>query len=281
MTMAIPEDIKSKLKLKNTPKLSTNNIMLLVSILLGGVAVYFSRNFIEEQVDYYKSQLEKTEAMVKIVVPNSSLRQGQIMTSNLLSIREVPARYAHDNALTGDSYKNAIGQRLRTDVSEGKAILWAHLEGGESGTFSSSLVDGNRALTVPVDEINSISGFLQPSDNIDLFITDRSNGEKQIYPIMQNLHVLATGVKTEVDKSGQPTGRSYSTITVQVTPENAKRIVLAQSVGKLTATLRNPDDIARIDTTPLRASDLRGKKKPKPKPVRRSRGIEFIIGGKS
>ncbi len=226
-------------------------------------------------------QLEKTETMVKIVVPKNDLRQGQRITANLLSIREVPARYAHDNALTGESYSNAIGQRLRTDVGEGKAILWAHLEGGDTATFSNSLIQGNRALTVPVDEINSISGFLQPSDNIDLFLTDRRGGEKQIYPIMQNLHVLATGIKTEVDKSGQPTGRTYNTITVQVTPDNAKRIVLAQSVGKLTATLRNPDDVAKIDSTPLTAADLRGEKKVVPKPVKRRRGIEFIIGGKS
>ena len=262
-------------------KLNANVIMLVVSVLLGAIAVYFSRSFIEEQVDYYKTQLEKTETMVTIVVPKRAMRQGEVVTEASLSLREVPERYAHDNAVNGSNFSNAVGQRMRTDLSPGKSLLWAHLEGGDTATFSNTLVEGNRALTVPVDEINSISGFLQPSDNIDLFITDNRGGEKQIYPIMQNLHVLATGIKTEVDKSGKPTGRTYNTITVQVTPENAKRIVLAQSVGKLTATLRNPDDSAPIASTPLTASQLRGiapKPKPKPKPVVKP-GIEFIIGG--
>lgn len=283
MNMAI-EEPQGRLKLKVKPRISANVIMLLVSVLLGAAAVYFSRNFIEEQVSYYKSQLDKTERMVKVVVPNMAMRQGTIVTQATLSLREVPVRFAHDNGLTAENYQHAIGQRLRTDIAEGKALLWAHLEGGESATFSNTLVEGNRALTVPVDEINSISGFLQPSDRIDLFLTDRRAGEKAIYPIMQNLHVLATGVKTDVDKSGQLTGRSYNTITVQVTPKDAKRIVLAQSVGKLTATLRNPGDNAPIETTALTASELRGiKPKPKPKarpPRPKKKSIEYIIGGK-
>ncbi len=279
MNVAVKEPGESLgVKLKGKRRINTNMIMILVSLLLGAAAVYFSRNFIESQVDYYKSQLEKTEPMTKVVVPKSDLRQGQIVTAADLAIREVPARFAHDNSVGEANFQNAIGQRLRTDITEGKALLWAHLEGGDKGTFSNTLLEGNRALTVPVDEINSISGFLQPSDNIDLFLTDRRGGEKQIYPIMQNLHVLATGVKTEVDKTGKPTGRTYNTITVQVTPTDAKRIVLAQSVGKLTATLRNPDDNAPIDTSTLTASQLRGVLPPPPAKPRR-RGIEFIIGG--
>lgn len=261
--------------------MSANGIMLLVSVVLGAAAVYFSRNFIEDRVAYYKSQLEKTEPMTQVVVPNTAMLQGTIVTKDKLSMREVPARFAHDNALTGESYRNALGQRLRTDIGKGKPLLWAHLEGGSTATFSNTLIEGNRALTVPVDEINSISGLLQPRDNIDLFLSETRNGEKEIYPIMQNLHVLATGVKTEVDKTGQPTGRTYNTITVQVTPKDAKRIVLAQSVGKVTATLRNPDDDTPIDTKTLTAAELRGIKprKAKPKPPPSGPGIEFIIGG--
>lgn len=283
MNMAI-EEPKGMLKLHGKRRINVNVIMLLVSLLLGAAAVYFSRSFIEEQVDYYKSQLDKTEPMVKVVVPNKALRQGTVITKSVLSLREMPARFAHDNSLTDDNFSGALGQRLRTDIQEGKALLWAHLEGGDTATFSNTLIEGNRALTVPVDEINSISGFLQPSDNIDLFLTDRRNGEKEVYPIMQNLHVLATGVKTDVDKSGRPTGRTYNTITVQVTPRDAKRIVLAQSVGKLTATLRNPGDNALIDSQALTASQLRGvkpKPKPKPRPPKpKKKGIEYIVGGR-
>lgn len=280
MNVAIKEPVDTRGVTKTRKRPSANVIMIVLSVLLGLAAVYFSRNFIEEQVDYYKTQLDKTEPMVNLVVPKRAMRQGEIVTAEDLALREMPARFAHENSLTDANFKNAIGQRLRTDIAEGRSVLWAHLEGGDKGTFSNTLLEGNRALTVPVDEINSISGFLQPSDRIDLFLTDRRGGEKQIYPIMQNLHVLATGIKTEVNKSGQPTGRTYNTITVQVTPKDAKRIVLAQSVGKLTATLRNPDDMAPIDATALTASDLRGIKPPPPPKAKRKPGIEFIVGGK-
>lgn len=261
------------------PRVNANGVMVVASVVLGAAAVYFARNFIEERVNLYKSQLDKEEAMIQVVVPNTPLAQGTVVTKEQLSLREVPASFTHGNALTGDSFASAVGQRLRTGIAPGKPLLWTHLEGG-GGTFSDSLVEGNRALTVPVDTINSISGMLQPSDNIDLFLSQTRKGQKEIYPIMQNLHVLATGRHTEVDKSGQPTGRSYSTITVEVSPKDAKRLVLAQSVGRLTATLRNREDDSPIDDVVMRASELRGIKPrkyvPPPPPPR---GIEFIIGG--
>lgn len=260
--------------------MSANGIMLLVSVLLGAAAVYFSRSFIEDRVALYKAQLDKTQAMVQVVVPNVSIEQGTLLTKDKLSYREVPAEFTHQDALTADSFNNALGQRLRVGAEPGKPLLWAQLEGGSNATFSNTLVEGKRALTVPVDEINSISGFLQPSDNIDLFLSETRNGQKEIYPIMQNLHVLATGVQTDVDKSGKPTGRTYSTITVQVTPKNAKRLVLAQSVGKLTATLRNPEDNAPIDNVVMTAAELRGIKPRKNTPAPpREPEIEYIIGG--
>ncbi len=272
---------------KKAPKPKKNLIMMCMALMLGGMGVFLSKNYIEEQVAYYKGQLEQTETMVKIVVPNRKLFRGEIVSSNVLLIREIPEKYADSNSVTAANYDVAIGQRVDFDVDEGRPLLWAHLEGGLSPTFSGKVPTGLRAMTVRVDEINSISGFLQPKDRIDLLLTYGSGATQQITPIIQNLDVIATGVQTLVDKNGSGAKRSFTTITVQVSPEQAKKITLSQQVGKMTAMLRNPEDESPLSTKPMSVSSLFGEKKPvkavvkkaKKKIAKKKPGIEYIIGG--
>ncbi len=253
-----------------------NFIMIGISLLLGGAGVFLSKQFIEDKIDFYRSEMQQTEEMTSVVVVARDMVRGEIVTPDALVLRDVPVAYTHNSAVVESNHEIALGQRLSFDIAKGKSLLWAHLAGGISPTFSGKVPEGLRALTVPVDEINSISGFLQPKDSIDLMLTHKNGKEDAIVPLMQNLHVMATGIRTEVNKSGSGV-KTYRTITVQVTPEDAKRIILARDTGKVTATLRNPGDAEPIGTKSLTVSQLLGKK-----PRRRQqkkRGIEYIVGG--
>lgn len=268
-------------------------LMFAFSLILGAAGVFYSRQYIEDQVSYYKGQLDKTEAMVEIVVPNRALRRGEILLASDLSIREIPEKYADSNSVTGSNYDVAVGQRIDFDVDEGRPLLWAHLEGGLTPTFSGAVADGLRAMTVRVDEINSISGFLQPRDKVDLLLTYGSGNAQKIFPLIQHLDVIATGVQTVVDKSSNGSPRSFSTITVHVSPSDGQKITLAQQVGKLTALLRNPDDEAPFADQPMTVAELLGVvTEPEPAPVKKPAAvaskakvgktepsIEYIIGG--
>ena len=256
-----------------------NVIMLIISLIVGAAGVYMAKDFIEKKVNYYKSQLEKTEEMVSVVVPNRNIPRGTIVSIRDFSVRQIPKKYAHTNAVTQPTFNTASGQRVSFDLAKGRALLWAHLEGGVMPTFSGKLEEGKRALAFTVDKINSISGFLQPKDNIDLLLEHND----QIIPIIQNLHVLATGARTRIDKTGRLSEDAFRTITVEVTPEIAKKITLAKSVGKLTAILRSPRDDKPISEEPMTIARLLNKPKPKAKPRKRvvvkKKGIEFIVGG--
>lgn len=266
-----------------------NILMFMVSILLGAAGFYYSRQYIEDQVSYYKGQLEKTEKMVEIVVPTRSLRRGEVLLTRDLSVREIPEQYVDTNSVTGSTYETAVGQRLDFDIDEGRPLLWAHLEGGLTPTFSGKVEDGLRAMTVRVDEINSISGFLQPNDKVDLLLSYGSGSNYQIFPLIQSLNVIATGFQTLVDKSAVGATRPFSTITVHVTPVDGQKITLAQQVGKLTALLRNPEDQTPLDDQVLTIAELLGHSEPQtPKPassIKRIRKkpeiptVEYIIGG--
>lgn len=268
-------------------------LMFLLSLMVGGVGVYFARSYIEGQIAFYKNQLDETEDMVELIVPNRGLQRGEVVTSEMLSIREIPLQYADSNAVSAANYDVALGQRIDFDIDEGRPLLWAHLEGGLSPTFSGRVPEGLRALTVRVDEINSISGFLQPKDRVDLLMSHGSGTEQEILALMDRVEVIATGVQTLVDKNVSGGKRSFSTITVQVTPEEAQRITLAQQVGKVTAVLRNPDDDAPLGASPMSMARMLGIEVVEPDviavpaPVRKvvrptapePRRIEYIIGG--
>ena len=266
-----------------------NVLMFVVAMAIGAGGVFYSKQYIEQEIDSYRQQLNKTEPMTKVVVPNRNLARGMALTQDMLVIREIPTQYADTNSVTGADYELAIGQRIDFDIDEGRPLLWAHLEGGKSPTFSGQVPDGLRAMTVRVDEINSISGFLQPDDRVDLLMSHNLSGEQEIFPLIEKLRIIATGVQTMVDKDGVAPTRNFSTITVQVTPDHAQRITLAQQVGKITAVLRNPEDESPLPGNPMDVAELLGivvpeepVEKAKPVVVRKpdpEPQVEFIVGG--
>ncbi|MET0068871.1 MAG: Flp pilus assembly protein CpaB [Candidatus Thiodiazotropha sp.] len=260
--------------------INKNVIMLVISLIVGIGGIYLTKDFIERKINYYRSQLEKTEKMVTLVVPNRNIQRGSIVTLRDFVKRDIPAKYAHKNAVTQSTFNTAVGQKISFDITEGRPLLWAHLEGGVYPTFSGKLEPGTRALSFTVDKVNSISGFLQPNDKIDLLL----DYNDQIVPIVQNLHVIATGDKTRIDKTGRQSADTYNIVTVVVTPEIAKKITLARTLGKITALLRSPHDEQSISNEPMTIARLFNKPKQiinvKRRIITKEKGIEYIVGGR-
>ena len=158
-----------------------------------------------------------------------------------------------------------------------------HSEGNGNQVFSATLKKGWRALTFEVDAVNSISGMLRPGDRIDLIYTARgiSGGPAGsdvdvTAPLMSNVTVLATD--QSVTKRDLETGkeRSFSTITLEVSPLDADRIIVAKESGRLTAVLRHPEDESANTTRALTAANLSGRGT-----ARETSGpsVEYIVGG--
>ena len=265
-----------KLVQKNGPSLKYF-FVLVISIALGVLGVYLRKRIIDHEITSFKASMEKTEVMSSVVVPSRNLMKGEIVSASDLAVRELPAEYVDSNSVSPNNYKTALGQKVTFNVDQGKPLLWAHLDGGSAKTFSGRIDDGKRAMTMRVDEINSISGFLRPKDNVDLLLTYSDSDGTKTYPFMQNLHVLATGSQTVVDSTNPESVSRFSTITVHVNPVDAKRITLAQERGKLTAVLRNPEDEIEMSSKPLDFSELLPVKEEVV--VDQGPGIEFIVGG--
>jgi pilus assembly protein CpaB len=278
-------NVKSKLSGIQLPG-NKNVVILLGALLLGGSGVFLAQDFLEAKAEEYRARYDNQSEMVEVVVPKRDLIKGTHLTPADLAKRKIPTKFAHRDSVLEQNFRNALGQRVAFDVEAGKPLLWAHLESGGSATFSGIVPNGMRALTVPVDRISSISGFLQPQDRIDLLMTYKPGREEETVPLLQNVLVLATGQITEMDtRFGEGRERAYNTVTLQVTPDDAKRIILAQKAGKLTAVLRHPEDNDEMSKAAMTVAKLI-EKEPRPvrrytppKPAPRKKGVEFIIGG--
>ena len=213
--------------------------MLLVALTIGLLAALAARSYLTRRMEAIEATAKgKT---VTVIVAKRDIAKGGVLSADNMALRPIPVDYAHSGALNPDDFERIDGQRLGYAVKSGEMIMWSMMETQRARTFSAHVAAGRRAMTVPVDEINSISGMLEPGDAIDLLATVDRSGKKTTFPVLQNVEVMATGQRSQDDpKSG--TQRNYSTVTIDTSPEQARLLIAARDMGKLTALLRNPQD---------------------------------------
>lgn len=239
----------------NIPRIKLNKptIVLMVAASMGLLAALAARSYLSSRME--EIEVKAKGRMVDLVVASTDLEKGAVLSSENVAVRPIPIEYAHESAVTPQVFSRAEGERLGFPVKAGQMILWSSLESKKAPTFSSRVEVGHRAMTVPVDEISSISGMLEPGDVIDLIVTLDKQGSKTNFPLLQGVQVMATGQRAIDDpKSGER--REYSTVTLDTTPEQAQQVIAAREGGKLTALLRNPQDqkqmaVANLDIDKL------------------------------
>lgn len=255
-------------------------LVLAVSLGIGLLAALATRSFIASQMAAI--EVKKTSADVKVVVANTALKKGDFITGDVVAVRDVPADFAHSTALMPAEMDRFDGSKLNSAVKPGEMILWSMLESKKAASFSERVETGRRAMTLPVDEINSISGLLEPGDRVDLLVTVDQKGKKITFPLVQNIRVMATGQRVMDDpKSGEK--RQYSTVTLDATPEEAQTLVVAREAGKFTALLRNPEDKEAMRSGPSEILSLVGGRGeeivPKVIGVKTVRTVPVLYGG--
>lgn len=252
-------------------------LILGMALGLGGLAAYGVNSYITRQVEDIEAR-GKSQKTVRVLVPKEDMVKGGVLTAKAVAVREVPAEWAHTNALTPDQFERAENQKLAYPVARGEMLMWSQLEGQRIPSFSARLSAGHRAITVPVDEVNSISGMLEPGDRIDLMVSMHKENKAILFPLLQNVPVLAAGSRVAVDGDAADGKRAtYTTITLDATPDDAQRVLAAREIGKVAALLRAPGDNAVNGPTPKDAMALLGIRGERA--VEAGGGVPVIYGG--
>jgi pilus assembly protein CpaB len=233
-----------------------------IALLVGLLAAWGASRYLSNRVAAIDSRAKGE--MTSVVVAKSDLQSGEVLGDHNLAVREIPREYAHSDAVMPEQFDVVDGQKVAYSVKSGEMLLWSLLAEKQNPAFSTMVAAGRRAITVPVDEINSISGMLEPGDFIDLMVTMDKGGKKKIFPLLQNVKVLATGQKPlnykQSDTSDAEANRmrydNYATVTLDADPQEAQAVIMAREVGKVTALLRNPEDKNDIGGMPARLATI-------------------------
>jgi pilus assembly protein CpaB len=251
------------------------------ALAAGGGAAYVANGYIDTVVSERRAELEAQYKPVQVVVASADLRPGALVTNQTVALRDMPRAFLHAEAVLAEHWGGVAGRVLARTIRSGEPLLLSHLAQDATAGFSAQLNEGMRALTIPVDEEASISGMLAPGDRIDLFFTTTSGNESVTLPLLLNVPVIATGIRTLTNASYLRDGAQpahYRTVTVSVSPDDAAKITLAQDAGKLTVTLRQPQDEAPIQVARVtKHTLLNGNRFVQAAAPRRR--VEIILGG--
>lgn len=228
-------------------KINKNILALVVAVVLALICALLLKVVIDRKIS---SSLQVET--VSYVVANGDLTSGSVIDpfdSQQFAVRsDIPADLAQSNAITPNDANAISGALLIANMKRGDILTWQMVDTDERRQLASKLLPGRRALTIPVDDQSSISSMLKPNDRIDLLLSYDKGGMVVAAPLLQNVRVIATGdnVSTNYMASGQSLDR-YANITLDLSIDDVSRVTTALDLGRISAVLRNPDDVSYTD----------------------------------
>jgi pilus assembly protein CpaB len=195
-----------------------------------------------------------SDSGVDVIVAADDLQVGARVEEHDIKIIKIPAADLPPGSPRRRS--EVLGHGVIVPISKGEFILPNRLAGENAGAGLPSLIPpGMRAVSVRVNEVVSVAGFVTPGTRVDVLLTGTpgGSGEQQTTTVLQNVAVLASGHTLERTATGE--AQTTAVITLLVSPDDAQRLTLASSEGHIQLALRNPLD-TRQDQFP--ASNSRG-----------------------
>jgi pilus assembly protein CpaB len=267
---------------------SINAILAATAVCAGALGFWGASRYVQARASLVEQRLSRDFVAERIVVAGANLAAGRTLAAADLASRAVPVHFASSDRVPARRATLLIGRRMAHAVRKGDPLGSSDVEPQEVVTLSARLESGQRAITFPVDDVNSFSGLLTPGDMIDLlYATHDETRATQVVPLLQAVRVLATGKllrRRRIQDSGgteREVSAEFVTVTLHVAPADAARIVLAQQTGDITAVLRNASDQAPIGFTRLDSRSLLAppRKSLVATPRREGRYLDLIVGG--
>jgi len=198
-----------------------------------------------------------------VVTAASDIAENTVITADMLQTVSIPTAAVLSDALTNP--QDAVGKVTNSEVLAGEQLLSRRLVDvvveQAGGSLSYVVKSGMRAMTISVTETSGLFGMLKPGNRVDVALLYEAEFEKPGVSdtgeattekttkmtsrlLLQNVEVLAVG--NVMDKAG--TTEQYTNVTVQLSPEDALQLELAQSVGSVSLLLRSPIDADSAET---------------------------------
>ena len=269
-----------------------NTNRLLIGLVIALVIAFLLSSFVYKQFE--KASIVKPTSSQNLVVAAVPLPLGTRLDASNLRLIQWPANQQVAGMFS--RVEDVANRAIITPLAENEPVLEGKLAPKESGAgLSATIPEGMRGVSVAVNEVVGVAGFVTPGTMVDVLVTGRmmSGGQGDITrTILENIRVLAAGQKVQQDREGKP--QTVAVITLLVTPDEASKLTMASTDGKIQLALRNTVDTKKIDPPTIQQADLftasgpkltiqhggGGKKSAAPPPPPPPYVIEVITGNK-
>jgi pilus assembly protein CpaB len=239
--------------------------VLVLALTAGGALAYGTYN-------YLQNVPVKTVTMPTrpVVVASADLQLGAELRSDDLKAVQWPSSSVPDGAFgtTGE----LVGRGLIAPVVRNEVVLPSKLAPKEAGAGLPPVIPaGMRAVSVRVNEVIGVAGYVLPGTRVDVVATANPTEQRADVTskvVLANVQVLAAGSRID-DTADRGKPVQTTVVTLLVTPEQAERLALASTEGKIQLALRNPLDLAAPETPGIKTAGLLGKPVLVGKPVAR------------
>jgi pilus assembly protein CpaB len=229
-------------------------LMLAVALASGGVAALLAMRYLRQQA----TPMLAAPKTGDLVIAARPLPLGTVLGDADVKTIEwnggaLPVGYTTTKG-------EVVGRGVMSPLQENEPILDSKLAPkGAGGGLPVIIEQGKRALTMKVNDVSGVAGFVTPNTRVDVLLTidDKVNTtEPATRIIMQDVRALAAGQQIQPDKDGKPV--SVGVVTFLVSPEQAETLALASQQGSIQLALRNMLDTTRVKTNGTRTSALLG-----------------------
>jgi pilus assembly protein CpaB len=188
-----------------------------------------------------------------IVTAKQEIARGTVVSADMLTTQAWPKELAPSNALP--AIEECVGRASLAPILVGEPILEGKLASKDSGRGLAALVPkGMRAYTIQTSrDASNVAGFVLPGNRVDVLLTltgcaqDETGGGSTV-TLLQAVEILAVAQRLDAPADNKVDPKEMRSVTLLVTPDQAAVLDLGQNMGKLTLSLRNPEDL--VDATP-------------------------------
>jgi pilus assembly protein CpaB len=192
-----------------------------------------------------------------VVVAARSLAMGARVTADDVKLVAWPSSSPVAGGHT--AIEGIIDRGLLSAVVENEPLTESKLAPIEAGAgISPTIPAGMRAMSVKVNEVVGVAGFVVPGTKVDVLVTLGRTDESMTRTVASNVQVLTAGTRYDQEKAKDGEPIPSTVVTLMVTPVDAERIALAQSQGQIMLALRNPLDLEDAVTHGVRTANLFG-----------------------
>jgi pilus assembly protein CpaB len=239
---------------------SSTIIMIAVAAVFGLLAVFAAQSWLNSQAEARLKSLEaqkiKPAATQSLVVASRALRFGNELSP--AALREMP--WPVDAIPQGGfrSIQEMLGQGKRvvlTAIEANEPVLASKITGqGQRATLSAMIGDGHKAMTIRVNDVDGVAGFVLPGDRVDVMLSrqiDKGNATNDV--VLKNVRVLAIDQLAD-ERTDKPSVAKAVTVEVDIT--GAQKLALASQIGTLALTLRKAGDSEPTASRLITITDL-------------------------